>query len=90
MGFMSCLGDPNVWMRPAMKPDGTPYYEYILCYVDDVLIISMDPDGIVNELKEHFVFKEVLDPAKKQQCYLGATIGKFNFSDGSYGWYMSA
>jgi len=61
-----------------------------VCYVDDVLIISMDPDGIANELKEHFVFKEVLDPTKKQQCYLGATIGKYNFSDGSYGWYMSA
>ncbi len=50
----------------------------------------MDPDGIVNELKEHFILKEVLDPAKKQQHYLGAMIGKYKFSDGSYGWYMLA
>jgi len=62
MGFTPCLADPNVWMHPATKPDGTPYYEYIL--VDDVLIISMAPDGITNELKEQFVLKEVLDPAK--------------------------
>jgi len=90
MGFTPCLVDPNVWMHLATKPDGTPYYKYILCYVDDVLIISMDPDGIVNELKEHFVLKEVLDPAEKQQRYLVATIGKYNFLDGSYGWYMLA
>ena len=77
-------------MRPAQKPDGTLYYEYVLCYVDDVLIISMDPDGIADELKEHFVLKEVLDPAVKRERYLGATIGKFTFPDGSYGWYMSA
>jgi len=50
----------------------------------------MDPDGIANELKEHFVLKEVLNPAEKQQCYLSAMIGKYNFLDGSYGWYMSA
>jgi len=72
-----------------MKPDGTPYYKYILCYVDDVLIISMDPDGITNKFNEHFVLKELLYPAKKWQCYLGATIGKYNFL-GSYGWYVSA
>ncbi len=90
MGFMPSLADPNVWMHLAMKPDGTPYYKYILCYVDDVLIISMDPDGIANKLKEHFVLKDVLDPTKKQQCYLGAMIGKYNFLDGTYGWYMLA
>ena len=50
----------------------------------------MDPDGIANELKEHFVLKEVLDPAEKRQCYLGAMIGKYNFLDGTYGWYMLA
>jgi len=41
-------------------------------------------------LKEHFVLKEVLDPSTKRERYLGATIGKFKFSDGSYAWYMSA
>jgi len=77
MGFTPCEADPDVWMRLAQKPDGTLYYEYVLCYVDDVLIISMDLDGIADELKEHFVLKEVLDPAVKRERYLGATIGKF-------------
>jgi Zinc knuckle len=25
-GFKGCLADPDIWMRPANKPDGTTYY----------------------------------------------------------------
>ena len=28
--------DLDVWMRPAIKSDGTEYYGYDLVYVDDV------------------------------------------------------
>jgi hypothetical protein len=31
LGFTSCKADPDVWMRKATKPDGTYYYEYVLC-----------------------------------------------------------
>jgi hypothetical protein len=31
MGFTSCHADQDVWMRAATKPDGTEYYEYVLC-----------------------------------------------------------
>ena len=40
MHFKSCLADPDVHMRPAVKPNGENYWEYVLCYVDDVLVIS--------------------------------------------------
>ena len=30
LNFNSCLADPNVWMRPAIKSDCNTYYEYIL------------------------------------------------------------
>jgi hypothetical protein len=30
LNFTSCKADPDVWMRPATKPDGFTYYEYIL------------------------------------------------------------
>ena len=30
LGFNSCPADPDVWMRPALKDDGSEYYEYIL------------------------------------------------------------
>ena len=42
MGFTSSVADPDIWMRPAMKSDGEEYYEYIVCYVDDVWKKCMD------------------------------------------------
>ena len=36
-GFKSCKADADVWIRPAVKEDGTKYYEYVLCYVDNIL-----------------------------------------------------
>jgi len=72
-----------------MKLDGTWYYEYALCYVDDVMVISANLDAVIKELQEHFVLKEVTDPGKSQ-CYLGAVIGRYPFKDGSLAWYMSA
>lgn len=32
--------DPDVWMQPAMKANGTSYYEYILLYLCYALAIS--------------------------------------------------
>jgi len=36
--FTPCEANPDVWMQAAVKTDGTCYYEYTLCYVDDVMI----------------------------------------------------
>ena len=43
MGFMPTVADPDAYRRQNAKPDGFKYYEYILVYVDDVLIISHSP-----------------------------------------------
>jgi len=51
-------------MHVTMKLDGTWYYEYALCYVDDVMVISANLDAVIKELQEHFVLKEVTDPGK--------------------------
>ena len=37
LNFSSCPADPDVWMRPAIKSDGSKCYEYVLLYVDDAL-----------------------------------------------------
>ena len=42
IGFKSSPADPDVWLRPAVKPDGEEYYEYVVCHVDDILAISME------------------------------------------------
>jgi hypothetical protein len=52
-GFINCKADPDVWMRPAVKAVGDKYYEYILCYVDDLLVISPDPLEIMRHMEKH-------------------------------------
>lgn len=54
LGFKSSVADPDVWLRPATKPDGEKYYEYILAYVDDVMAISYDPVRVMNQIQEKF------------------------------------
>ena len=41
LGFKLCKNDCDVWMREALKDDGTTYWEYILLYVDDTLVITV-------------------------------------------------
>ena len=43
MGFDACKADPDLWYKPATRPDnGFKYYEYVLLYVDNCLAISHD------------------------------------------------
>ena len=72
MGFKSSHADPDVWMRPAVKHDGEKYYEYILCYVDDILSISMEPERPMKEIQRAFKFKN--DLIKPPEFYLGAKL----------------
>ena len=44
MGYASCKADPDVWLKKAEKADGTPYWEYVLVYVDDVMAIGTEPN----------------------------------------------
>jgi hypothetical protein len=52
-GFISCLADPNFWLRVATKPDGSKIYEYVLCclYVDDCIFQRLDPKGFMDYLQ---------------------------------------
>ena len=47
LGFESCLGDPDVWRREATRLDGTKYYEYVLLYTDDCLVISDNAEKVL-------------------------------------------
>jgi hypothetical protein len=58
LGFTSSLADPDVWYRAATKPDGFQYYEYLLVYVDDMLVISHDPVAIMKTMEEFYRLKD--------------------------------
>jgi hypothetical protein len=87
MGYRPSYADPDVWLRPAVKPDGTEYYEYILCYVDDVLCISHDPKKSMKRIQEDFKLKD--DKIAEPDVYLGATLSKMKLESGKQCWTMS-
>jgi hypothetical protein len=85
IGFTS---DPDVWLRPAVKSDGTEYYEYVLIYTDDILAINQKPQEILDAVDQAFKLKPGSVQAPK--TYLGATISKFLLLNGKEVWAMSS
>ena len=85
--FIPTLAYPDVWRRPAVKPDGFEYYEYILCNVDDLLAISHDAQLVLKSVQDTFKFKD--DKIDKPDVYLGAQLDKMSV-DGFEGWTMSS
>jgi hypothetical protein len=79
LGFTPCMADRDVWMRPAVKPDGFKYYEYVLLYVDDTLVVSHEPMKIMEAIKQDYRLKD--DLVEEPTRYLGADIGRFQFAD---------
>ena len=88
IGYMPSKADPDVWMRPAMKPNGFKYWEYILCYFDDILSISHDPKKTMKLIQAKFKLKnDAMDPP---ESYLGATLSQFDNTNGDLCWAMSS
>jgi Reverse transcriptase (RNA-dependent DNA polymerase) len=87
IGYVPTKADPDVWLRPATKPDGFEYYEIVLCYVDDVLSVSADPLATLQGLQSTFKLKD--DKIEEPDMYLGAQLGKMQV-DGHECWTMSA
>lgn len=87
IGFKSSTADPDVWLRPATKPDGEQYYEYMLVYVDDLLCISHDPYRPMKQIAEVLRFKK--DKIEPPEFYLGARLEKKRLNDRSM-WTISS
>jgi Reverse transcriptase (RNA-dependent DNA polymerase) len=87
-GFVSCKADADVWLRPAVKIDGTKYYEYVLCYVDDILCGSEHPQKFMDYLATAYTLKKgsVVEPT----IYLGADVKKFTTRIDSSAWGISS
>ena len=47
INFKSYLADPDVWMRQAVDTKGMEYYEYVLLWTDDCLVISHRPEYVL-------------------------------------------
>ena len=85
LGFEPCLADPDIWMRPATKSDGSPYYEYVLLYTDDALVVSERGEQILrDELGRYFELKE--GSVGPPNIYLGGKLRKVDLANGASAW----
>ena len=77
MGYVPCKADPDVWLKDC----GT-HYEYVCVYVDDLMVMSKDPDEFFRILTEihKYKLKGVGDPA----YHLGGDF--FRDDDGTLAW----
>jgi hypothetical protein len=89
LDYRPSYADPDVWMRPAIKPEtGEQYYEYLLAYVDDLLCISYYPMKTMKRIQDKFKLKG--DKIESPTDYLGAVLGKMETEGGGECWTQSA
>ena len=88
LGYLPTKAYPDVWIRLTVKANGFEYYEFVLCYVDDVLSISHDTQKTMDGIKNTFKLKN--DKIKEPENYLGADLSKMTTTDGHVCWTMSS
>ena len=55
--YVPLKADPDVWIRPAVSPNGGEYYEMTLCYIVDVLVIAAEPMKTMDGIRAVFKLK---------------------------------
>ena len=88
MGYTSYKADPDLWYKAETRPnDGSRYYTYILCYIDDILCIHHDPMTVLNRINDYMPLKpgSVGDP----DIYLGAKLRKTRLDNNVLAWSLS-
>ncbi len=89
LGFTSSRADPDVWFRSAKRTTGEEYYEYVLLYVDDVLVLSDRAEQVLRqEIGQQFVLKE--ESIGKPTQYLGGKLREVTLENGVSAWSFSS
>ena len=89
LGFTSCNADPDLWIRPAIKSDGSHYYAYVLLHVDDALAISENTEHIMrNNIGKYFEMKET--SVGNPEIYLGGRVNRVTLVNGARAWTFSS
>jgi hypothetical protein len=85
LGFTSSRADPDVWFRLSKRSTGEEYYEYVLLYVDDVLVISEKAEAVLRkEISKDWILKEdLIGPPSK---YLGGKLREVTLTSGVKCW----
>ncbi len=84
MGYQSCQADPDLWLKEQIDQMGKPYYSYILCYVDNLLVVHHNPKHIMNRINSFLQLKP--DSVGQPAMYLGAKLKQRTFKDSTSAW----
>ena len=79
LGYSVCEADQDVYMRIKTRADGTQYWSYIVCYVDDILCIDENPKTLMSKLGSIYRMKE--DSISEPSIYLGANVRNWTVTD---------
>eukprot|EP00957_Ditylum_brightwellii_P011033 836400-Ditylum_brightwellii.AAC.1 len=83
--FAPCPADPDVWLRPAIKSIGLEYYEYVLLYTDDVLVVSNEAEKLLREgIGKYFGLKE--ESVGKPKIYIRGHMQEVELENGTCAW----
>ena len=74
-------------MRTETKPNRENYYEYMFCYIDDLLCISHDTKKPMNDIQSTQKFKN--NKVETPDFYIGSNLRKKNLG-GKEVWTMSS
>jgi hypothetical protein len=88
MGYISCKADPELWLKAETRPDDNfKYYSYILCYIDDILLVHHNAMLILAQINNYLPLKPSLvgDP----NIYLGAKLKQTRLAIGVCAWVLS-
>ena len=77
LGYKSSIADPDVYLKPCKRPDGTKYYSYLIIYVDDVLCIHHNPKSTMDMISGKYRLKAGIEDPK---MYLGTDVRKWNYT----------
>jgi hypothetical protein len=84
LGWKPTRADPDVYLREAVRDDGLKYYEMLLVYVDDILVLSHKPKEALERIGEFYNIKK--GSLQEPDLYLGANVEKVQMPDGRFVW----
>ena len=86
LGFQSTQADLDIYHRRAKKSNGMEYHKILLVYVDDIMIVSHEPQVMIDKIGEIYEIKE--GSSRPPEMYLGAQTYQHPLPDGRSAWVM--
>ena len=82
-----CPADHDLWLKKQTDWKGNCCYAFILCYVENLIVVHHNPRHIMDKIDSFLPLKpDLIGPPK---MYLGAKLKKKTFEDGTVTWGLS-